>query len=122
VRSGAFVRFLSLESGKLPRSILEQIMDDDKKNPITSSPLVGELINAVVDSASEFTKTTVKAAVDKYTNRAATKVKKVAGTLPKKKKTAKKAVKKTAKKSKKKAAKTSAKKASKKKASKKKRL
>jgi hypothetical protein len=93
-------------------------MDDDKKNPITSSPLVGDLINAVVDSAAGFAKTTAKAAVDKYTNRAATKVKKVAGTLPKKKKTTKKSAKKTAKKTKKKVAKKTAKK----KASKKKRL
>jgi hypothetical protein len=99
-------------------------MSDDKEKPITSSPLVGDLINAIVDSAADFTKTTAKAAVEKYTNRAATKVKKAVGTEPKRKKAAKK----TAKKSKKKAAKKKvskkkvAKKASKKKASKKKRL
>ena len=91
-------------------------MSDDKEKPITSSPLVGELINAIVDSAADFTKNTAKAAVDKYTNKAANKVKKVAGTLPKRKKAAPK---KTARKATKKKV---AKKASKKMASKKKRF
>jgi len=115
--------FMSKSSTVL-KVIQESIMSDEKEKPVTSSPLAAELINALVDSAADFTKVAAKAAVDKYTNRAANKVKKVTGALPQKKragakKTAKKAAKKKAVK---KAAKKGAKKAVKKKASKKKRL